>query len=278
MKASSYWELAPSYPMSPLINPADPFRDEESFPIPKTETPYSWAKRAEYIEKNLEKAEFYYKMAIANGERVESAIKDLAGIFHQQGKTKSACDLLMAYRHLYMNDLARFDNLLLSLQKQIKPTGNSLNKCIKISGLPLNSNQESVKALFGDGFRIKGIELTEQLWQEKIVMIAMISFSSHSAARKTVESYRHTEGYCLEWATLEGEVVGPINIKKKNMEFSYFAGGKVDNQLQEGVYEYTYFPENSFADSEDLVDDLLRTSILSYMGEESQIDLLKNPK
>lgn len=196
MKSTPYWELV--LPFAPIIEPAEPYRNEDSFPIPKTETPYSWAKRAEYIEKNLEKAEFYYRMAISNGERIESAIKDLAGIFHQQGKTKAACELLQTYRHLYMNDISRFDNLLLSLEKQIMPTGNSLNKCIKISGLPLSFTQATVKALFGDSFRIKSIILTEELWQSKIVIVAMIGFASHSAARKTVDSYRHTEGYCLE--------------------------------------------------------------------------------
>jgi hypothetical protein len=34
------------------------------FPIPVGNTPYCLAKRAEYIEKNIEQAEFYYSLAI----------------------------------------------------------------------------------------------------------------------------------------------------------------------------------------------------------------------
>jgi hypothetical protein len=52
-------------------------------PVPKRENPYTWAKRAEYFEKDLSKAEVFYQMAINLGERTKSAIMDLAGVLHQ---------------------------------------------------------------------------------------------------------------------------------------------------------------------------------------------------
>lgn len=55
-------------------------------PIPKGNSAYSKAKRAEYVERNLDKAIKFYKLSIQNNERTESAIKDLATVLHQQGR------------------------------------------------------------------------------------------------------------------------------------------------------------------------------------------------
>ena len=87
------------------------------YPIPVGDTPYCLAKKAEYIEKDISKAEFYYSMAIQEGERLASAVKDLASIYHQQNKTESAVNLLRSYSHLYTKDVARFNNLLGNLEK-----------------------------------------------------------------------------------------------------------------------------------------------------------------
>jgi len=51
-------------------------------PIPRGNSAYAKAKRAEYLEKNLGKAEKFYRIAIKNGERLESSIKDLATVLH----------------------------------------------------------------------------------------------------------------------------------------------------------------------------------------------------
>jgi hypothetical protein len=56
--------------------------DGKLYPIPPGDTPYCFAKRAEYIEKDLVKAEHYYLRAIESGERLASSVKDLASILH----------------------------------------------------------------------------------------------------------------------------------------------------------------------------------------------------
>lgn len=61
-------------------------KNERQVPIPKGNSAYSKAKRAEYIERDLDKAVRFYKLAIKNNERVDSAIKDLATVLHQQGE------------------------------------------------------------------------------------------------------------------------------------------------------------------------------------------------
>jgi TPR repeat protein len=98
------------------------------YPIPPGETPYCHAKRAEYIEKDLEKAEFFYSRAILQGERLASSVKDLASILHQKNRTAEAVALLRKYSYLYKKDERRFANLLGNLEKQVEPSGNCLNK------------------------------------------------------------------------------------------------------------------------------------------------------
>ena len=65
------------------------------------------------------KAEKYYRIAIKNGERLESAIKDLATVLHQQGRTQEACKFLEDNKHLCKRNRAKYDNLLSNLKKQV---------------------------------------------------------------------------------------------------------------------------------------------------------------
>ena len=51
-------------------------------PLPRGASAYAMAKRAEYIEKDLAKAEYLYKKAIRSKDRQASAVKDLAGLLH----------------------------------------------------------------------------------------------------------------------------------------------------------------------------------------------------
>lgn len=59
----------------------------QKLPLPKGNSFYAMAKRAEYKAKNLSLAKTYYREAINIGDRSESALKDLAGILHQEGRT-----------------------------------------------------------------------------------------------------------------------------------------------------------------------------------------------
>lgn len=71
------------------------------------------------LSRDLAKAEKFYKIAIRNYERLDSAIKDLATVLHQQGKTDEACKFLEEYRHLYRGDKVKYENLLINLKKQV---------------------------------------------------------------------------------------------------------------------------------------------------------------
>ena len=87
--------------------------------IPKGYSDYTLAKRAEYQFRDLKRAEFHYRKAISSGERVTSAIKDLASLLHQQGRTAEAIELLESHTHCFVQDYQKFQNLYTTLKKQI---------------------------------------------------------------------------------------------------------------------------------------------------------------
>jgi len=220
------------------------------FPVPNKESFYSWAKKAEYIERDLVKAEKYYRKAIRKGERTASAVKDLASVLHQQGKTKNACELLDLYRPLFFKQKASYRNLLLSLQKQLNPTGTSLNKHIRVSGLPVWANSEFVKCLFGDISRLRSLELNPGT--------ALLKFASHSAARKTVETYLGE--FTLEWMSVDGTVSGQARNKP---EFSLFSKGSQNPPVVDCQF-VSYFCPLKTTEFADHIEEILNYSILSY--------------
>lgn len=178
----------------------------DSLPIPKGDSPYALAKRAEYVYKDLAQAKLLYQQAIDMGHRAESAIKDLASILHQEKKTKEACELLMKYSHIF-TDQAKFKNLYENLQRQIVPSGNCLNQALRLSPLGFQDTENSVKRLFKNPGRIVKIKIRTD---SSKVRSAIIEFASHSAARKTLESFHRWEKYRIDWLSVTGEVVAPV--------------------------------------------------------------------
>jgi len=62
--------------------------------VPKGLNPYDRAKRVQLIEKNLEGAVDLFREAIAKGDNVESAVKDLASLLVQLGRPQEAIEVL----------------------------------------------------------------------------------------------------------------------------------------------------------------------------------------
>lgn len=189
--------------------------DTQGFPIPKGNSPYALAKRAEYIDRNTSQAKQFYREAIKIGERTESAVKDLASLLHQEGRTREACELLSGFKSIFL-DQQKFCNLLTSLKEKLIPTGNCLNKQIKVSPLSDTDTETSVANMFRNPSRIAHVKVTGDLER-----FALVTFSSHSAARKTLSSFSKWNKYSVEWVSTSGEVVGPAgfkNRKKKSEE------------------------------------------------------------
>lgn len=187
-------------------------------PIPKGQTPYALAKIAEYKDRNLDKAEYYYNLAIRKGERVISAIKDLASLLHQRGKTQQACEFLKNHRHLFKNDVEKFENLYNTLEKQLNASTNSLNKSLKISNLTSEMTEQDIKALFENPIRIQKIEFKSEEYRKVLNHYCILKFNSHSSARKTLEGFHQWERFKVEWINAEGNVVGDAHYYRQKMQ------------------------------------------------------------
>ncbi len=80
--------------------------------VPKGSNPYARAKRVQLIEKDLDRAAQLFLQAIKQGDNVESAIKDLATLYVQQGKPEEAINLLERQRKK-IRDQQSVDNMLI---------------------------------------------------------------------------------------------------------------------------------------------------------------------
>lgn len=189
-----------------------------ALPIPKGETPYALAKQFEYRNQDLNLAEYYYKLAIKQNNRIKSAVKDLASLLHQQGKTKDACMLLEQYKYLYENRKKTYSNLYNTLKKQENASGHN-NKVLKISSFKEEITSESVSELFLNSSRIKKISIqSEPCINGKLSYSCILRFNSHSSARKTLESFKFWGRYKVEWCSMIGTVLGDAHYARHKME------------------------------------------------------------
>ena len=81
--------------------------------VPKGSNPYARAKRAQLVEKDLERAAQLLREAIKQGDNVESAVKDLAQLLVQLGRSDEAIQVLENNRSRIFNQQS-VDNLLIN--------------------------------------------------------------------------------------------------------------------------------------------------------------------
>jgi len=80
--------------------------------VPRGSNPYARAKRVQLIEKDLDRAAQLFRQAIRERDNVESAIKDLAQLFLQQGDPEKAINFLRQNRKR-IHDQQSVDNMLI---------------------------------------------------------------------------------------------------------------------------------------------------------------------
>ena len=83
---------------------------------------YNVAKQHETKTRNLYKALSFYIKAAANGQKINSCIKDFASVLHQCGYTSHAIGFLNDMKCIYSGDKTKYEKLMANLATQIKPT------------------------------------------------------------------------------------------------------------------------------------------------------------
>ena len=94
--------------------------------VPRGKNPFAQAKRAQLLEKDLERAIPLFQKAITQGDNVESAIKDLAALLQQLGRTQEAINFLQANRNRIGNQQS-VDNILIGFYQKAGKYDHALN-------------------------------------------------------------------------------------------------------------------------------------------------------
>ncbi|KAL5577412.1 hypothetical protein UlMin_019111, partial [Ulmus minor] len=87
--------------------------------VPAGDSPYVRAKQVQLIEKDPSKAICLFWTAINAGDRVDSALKDMAIVMKQLDRSDEAIEAIKSFRHLCPHDSQEsIDNVLVELYKR----------------------------------------------------------------------------------------------------------------------------------------------------------------
>ncbi|WOK94688.1 protein POLLENLESS 3-LIKE 2 [Canna indica] len=109
---------APCSPIKPILGArSDPFHVAHKVPV--GDTPYVRAKRVQLVDKDPEKAIVLFWAAINAGDRVDSALKDMAIVMKQQNRAEEAIEAIKSLRSRCSDQAQEsLDNILLDLYKR----------------------------------------------------------------------------------------------------------------------------------------------------------------
>ncbi|KAJ1255466.1 hypothetical protein BS78_K214400 [Paspalum vaginatum] len=87
--------------------------------VPAGDSPYVRAKHLQLVEKQPDMAIVWFWKAINSGDRVDSALKDMAVVMKQQDRSEEAIEAIRSFRHLCSKQAQEsLDNLLIDLYKK----------------------------------------------------------------------------------------------------------------------------------------------------------------
>uniref|UniRef100_A0A0D9VPX4 Uncharacterized protein n=1 Tax=Leersia perrieri TaxID=77586 RepID=A0A0D9VPX4_9ORYZ len=98
--------------------PSSPTAAHVAYKIPAGDGPYARAKHYQLVEKDLDVSIVWFWKAINSGDKVDSALKDMAVVMKQRGYHSEAIDAIKSLRHLCPKQSQEsLDNILLDLYK-----------------------------------------------------------------------------------------------------------------------------------------------------------------
>jgi len=87
--------------------------------VPAGDSPYVRAKHLQLVEKQPDLAIVWFWKALNSGDRVDSALKDMAVVMKQQDRSEEAIEAIRSFRHLCSKQAQEsLDNLLIDLYKK----------------------------------------------------------------------------------------------------------------------------------------------------------------
>ncbi|XP_058765999.1 protein SULFUR DEFICIENCY-INDUCED 1-like [Vicia villosa] len=239
--------------------------------VPFGDSPYVKAKHAQLVDKDPEAAIVYFWKAINVGDKVDSALKDMAVVMKQLDRTEEAIEAIKSFRGLCSkHSQESLDNVLLDLYKKcgrVEEQIDLLKRKLRLiyQGEAFNGRTTKTARSHGKKFQVSIKQETARLlgnlgWaymQKTNYMMAEVVFKKaqmiDADANKALNlalclmrQSRYEEAYSVLEQVLQGKLQGSDEIKSQN---------RADELL---IELNANLPQPKFMDDLGLDDDLVK--------------------
>ena len=167
--------------------------------LPARVSLYSTAKRLEYDGDIAGALDLLYR-AMQSGERVDSCMKDIAGLLNMMGRTREAVEFLKSHRTKVTNEVG-YSNLLSKLEGELdRDSSSDLPRGVTVSVLDKSLGPVTLALcdrLFPNPAKIRRIMYTDEDG-----FVGAVHFASHSGARKALQVHKTSALIECNWSSL----------------------------------------------------------------------------
>ena len=136
--------------------------------LPKGQGPYARAKRAQFIDQDLDAAEELLKLAIHKNNKKDSAIKDLASLLKQRGRAEDAIALLETNSRRFRG-ISPYDNMLASLYQHSDRHDDAIRVLLRLSATRPPKKSTLLKQIAFSYLRLTRYDEAERALKEHLV-------------------------------------------------------------------------------------------------------------
>ena len=136
--------------------------------LPKGQGPYAHAKRAQFIDQDLDATEKFLKLAIHKHDKEDSAIKDLASLLQQRGRAGDAIALLEKNARRFRG-ISPYDNMLASLYQHSDRHGDAIRILLRLSATRPPKKNTLLKQIAFSYLRLTRYDEAERALKEHLV-------------------------------------------------------------------------------------------------------------
>ncbi|XP_047328874.1 protein SULFUR DEFICIENCY-INDUCED 1-like [Impatiens glandulifera] len=275
--------------------------------VPSGHGSYVKAKYAQLVEKNLEVAIVWFWKAINEGDKMESALKDMAVVMKQLDRGQEAIEAIKSFRHLCpKKSQESLDNLLIDLYKKcgkvdeqialLKQKLRLIYKGETFNGKPTKkarshgkklhvSVKQEISRLLGNigwAYMQKPNYMAAEAVYRKAQMIDSDVNKACNLGLCLIKQARYVEARTILEEVLQGRVVGSEDIRAKNRAKELLLEIEPQDLPMSLPSPLGFTQEDDFADLVDEIDRLLeewnplRTKRLPIFEEISHINLTAN--
>ncbi|GAA0158626.1 hypothetical protein LIER_38697 [Lithospermum erythrorhizon] len=208
--------------------------------VPPGDGPYGRAKYAQVVEKDPEGAIVWFWKAINAGDRVDSALKDMAVVMKQLGRAEEAIEAIKAFRSRCTNQTQEsLDNVLIDLYKKcgkvdeqimlLKRKLRLIYKGEAFNGKPTKTarshgkkfqvsvRQETARILgnLGWAYMQKGNYINAEVVYRKAQMIDADANKATNLAHCFIKQARYDEARLVVEDVLQGKLPGSDDAKSR---------------------------------------------------------------